>query len=147
MIETEKGHDPYALKEVMKMNDKKILKYLIPLLIISMMFLITRTTDAQHEGGLGIKKVHLNIATVDQLMKIDGMTEDLAEAIVEYRDKSGFFQKPEDLLKVPGVTQEVYDKLNPQVGSEGDLFCVPKEGSEDDEEDDEEEPLLSPSKC
>ena len=128
------------------MNFKKILKYLIPLFIIFMMFLITGTADAQHEGGLGMKKVHLNIATVDQLMKIDGMTEDLAEAIVEYRDKSGFFKKPEDLLKVPGMTQEVYNKLNPQVGSEGDLFCVPKEGSEYDEED-EEEPLLSPSKC
>ena len=76
-------------------------------------------------------------------------TADLAEAIVKYREKSGFFKKPEDLLNVPGITKEVYEKLNPQVGTEGDLYCVPKEGSEEDEDEDEdeEEPILSPSKC
>ena len=57
-------------------------------------------------------------------------------------------KKPKDLLKVPGITKEVYDKLDPQIGSEGDLYCVPKPGSEDDDdEDDDEEPVLSPSKC
>ena len=128
------------------MNLKQTPKYPFYFLIIAAAFFITGAANAQHEGGLGMKKVHLNIATVEQLMKIDGMTEDLAKALVEYREKSGFFKKPEDLLKVPGITKEVYDKLNPQVGSEGDLYCVPKAGSEDDEED-EEEPLLSPSKC
>ena len=72
--------------------------------------------------------------------------EELAEAIVTHREKSGFFNDPEDLLKVQGMTKAIYEKMNPQVGTEGDLFCVPKEGSEDDEEE-EEEPLLSPSKC
>ena len=128
------------------MNLEKILKYLFPLLIVSVMFFITGTANAQHEGGLGIKKVHLNIATAEQLMKIDGVTEELAEAIVTHREKSGFFNDPEDLLKVQGMTKAIYEKMNPQVGTEGDLFCVPKEGSEDDEEE-EEEPLLSPSKC
>jgi hypothetical protein len=33
----------------------------------------------------------------------------------------------------------------PQVGVEGDLYCIPKEGSED-EFDEGEEPILSPSK-
>ncbi|MBW2031244.1 MAG: helix-hairpin-helix domain-containing protein, partial [Deltaproteobacteria bacterium] len=63
--------------------------------------------------------------------------------IVEYRETKGYFEKPEDLLKVPGMTKEVYEKLNPQVGSEGDIYCVPREGAEEEEE----EPLLSPSKC
>jgi competence ComEA-like helix-hairpin-helix protein len=126
------------------MNLKKSLNYLILcFLVLSAAFFITGTADAQHEGGLGEKKVHLNIATEEQLMKIEGMTEDLAEAIVEYRETSGFFKKPEDLLKVPGMTKEIYDQLDPKVGAEGDLYCVPKEGMEDDEE----EPILSPSKC
>jgi competence ComEA-like helix-hairpin-helix protein len=131
-------------KEVMKMYLKQILKYLFCFLITAMAFFTIHAANAQHEGGLGTKKVHLNIATTEQLMRIDGMTEDLAEAIVEYREKSGFFKKPEDLLNVPGVTKEVYEKLNPQKGPEGDLYCVPKEGTDEDEE---EEPILSPSKC
>jgi competence ComEA-like helix-hairpin-helix protein len=129
----------------MKMNAKNNLKYLLfYFLILSAALFTTGTAYAQHEGGLGEKKVHLNIATEDQLMKIEGMTEDLAKAIVEYREKSGFFKKPEDLLNVPGITKEIYDQMNPRVGTEGDLYCVPKEGMEDEED---EEPILSPSKC
>jgi competence ComEA-like helix-hairpin-helix protein len=125
------------------MDSKKTLKYIFCYLIAALAFLTMGDAYAQHEGGLGIKKVHLNIADKEQLMKIDGMTEDLAEAIIAYREKSGFFKKPEDLLKVPGITKDVYEKLNPRIGSEGDLFCVQKEGSEDEDE----EPILSPSKC
>ena len=128
------------------MNSKKNLKYIFCCLITSMAFLMMGDAYAQHEGGLGKKKVHLNIADKDQLMKIDGMTEDLAEAIVEYRENTAYFDKPEDLLNVSGMTQEKYEELDPQIGMEGDIYCVRPEGDED-EDDEEEEPLLSPSKC
>ena len=126
------------------MKIKIFMKGIFLLAIINMFFIFNGTASAQHEGGLGEDKVHLNIATVNQLLRIDGMTKALAEAIVEYREESGFFKVPEDLLDVPGMTKELFDKLSPQVGTEGDLFCVPKEGSDEDED---EEPILSPSKC
>jgi competence ComEA-like helix-hairpin-helix protein len=129
---------------VKEMAYRKFFYVFLTVIIFGLVLAFAGTAGAQHEGGLGVKKIPLNIATVDQLMKIDGMTEELAKAIVEYREKSGFFKKPEDLLKVPGVTKEIYEKLKPQQGVEGDIFCVPKEGTEDEEE---EEPLLSPSKC
>ena len=128
------------------MNIRKELKYLFCLLIATLAFLMVGHAYAQHEGGLGEKKILLNIAGKERLMMVEGMTEKLAEAIVEYREKSGFFKKPEDLLKVPGVTKEVYEKLNPKTGVEGDIYCVPMEGMED-EFDEDEEPVLSPSKC
>ncbi len=126
------------------MSYRKNLKYILCFFTFAMAMIFTGSVYAQHEGGLGIKKIHINIADKEQLMKIDGMTEDLANAVIEYRKKSGFFKKPEDMLKVPGITKDVYKKLNPQTGAEGDLYCVPRKGS-DDEED--EEPILSPSKC
>ena len=126
------------------MRYRKNLKYIFCCLVVSMAFALTGNAFAQHEGGLGIKRIHLNIADKDQLMEIEGMTEDLAKAIIEYRKRSGFFKKPEDLLKVPGITKDVYETLDPQVGTEGDLYCVPRAGSDDD---DDEEPILSPSKC
>lgn len=129
------------------MNSKKKLKYIFGYLIVFLVVLMMGNAYAQHEGGLGEKKVHLNIADSDKLMMIEGMTEDLAEAIIEYREKVGFLKKPEDLLKVPGITKDIYDTLNPQTGSEGDLFCIQKEGDDDDDEYDDEEPILSPSKC
>lgn len=129
------------------MNSKKNLNLII-YFVAALTMIIAGSVNAQHEGGLGIKKVYLNIADKDQLMKIEGMTDDIAEAIVDYREKSGFFKKPEDLLNVPGLTRDIYETLNPQVGSEGDLYCVPMESDEDDDYyDDDEEPILSPSKC
>ena len=117
------------------------------LLVPVMVFSLVGLASAQgHEGGLGELKVPLNIADVDQLLKIEGMTEELAEAIVEYRENTGYFDKPEDLLNVSGMTQERYEELNPQMGMEGDLYCVRPEGDED-EDDEDEEPPLSPSKC
>jgi len=126
------------------MNSKH-LKHIFIYLVAAFALLVAGNVNAQHEGGLGEKKIHLNIASKDQLMKIDGMTEDLAKAIVEYREKSGFFKNPEDLLDVPGITQDIYKKIDPKVGAEGDLYTVPRPG-EDLQEEDEDIPL-SPSKC
>jgi competence ComEA-like helix-hairpin-helix protein len=127
------------------MNYRKNLKYIFIGMIITLAVVAAGNASAQHEGGLGEKKIHLNIASEDQLMKIEGITEDIAKAIIEYREESGFFKNPEDLLNVPGITKNVYKKLNPQTGSEGDLYCLPMESDEDDEED--EDIPLSPSKC
>ena len=127
------------------MNYRKNIKFIICSMIVTLAIFLTGSAYAQHEGGLGEKKIHLNIASKDQLMKIDGMTEDIAKAIVEYREKSGFFKNPEDLLNVQGITQEIYKKINPKIGTEGDLYTVPRQG-EELEEDDEDIPL-SPSKC
>ena len=127
------------------MNYRKNLKYIFIGMIITLAIIAAGNASAQHEGGLGEKKIHLNIASEDQLMKIEGMTEDLAKSVVEYREKSGFFKNPEDLLNVPGITQDIYKKIDPKMGAEGDLYSVPRQG-EDLEEEDEDIPL-SPSKC
>jgi competence ComEA-like helix-hairpin-helix protein len=127
------------------MTLKKLLTGSLPFIILGMILVFSGTAAAQHEGGLGIKKIQLNLADEDQLLRIEGMTEELAEAIVDYRESKGFFKGPQDLLKVPGMTNEIYEELNPQIGSEGDVFCIPREGGEEDEDD--EEPMLSPSKC
>ena len=128
------------------MKSKNNKKYIIVFLVALLALFISGNAYAQHEGGLGEKKVHLNLADEDQLMKVEGMTEDLAKAIIDYREKSGFFKKPEDLLNVPGLTKNKYKTLNPQVGSEGDLYFTPMETDEDDEWEDDDIPL-SPSKC
>jgi competence ComEA-like helix-hairpin-helix protein len=130
------------------MDPKKRIRIILSLpIFITFLFMGQVYAQGGHTGGLGEKKVPLNIATEDQLLKIEGMTEALAAAIVEYRKNVGFFDKPEDLLKVPGMTEEKYKELNPQVGVEGDIYCIQPEGEEDDEWDEEDEPVLAPSKC
>lgn len=113
--------------------------------LFALVLTISGTAFAAHEGGLGEKKYDVNLASASQLAKAPGITDELSEAIVEYREKSGYFKSPEDLLKVPGITEDVYKEINPQQGAEGDVYVVPAEGAEMDDED--EEPILAPSKC
>lgn len=83
-------------------------------------------------------KVDVNKATADQLAKC-GISQGLAKAIIDYREKSGPFKIPEDLMKVKGMNKELYNKLGPKV-DKGVLYISP--ALEDDDE-----PGLKPSKC
>jgi competence ComEA-like helix-hairpin-helix protein len=96
-----------------------------------------------HTGGLGEDRIYFNVSSVVNLAKAPGITMKIAKAIVEYREEVDAFKKPEDLLKVPGITEEVYKQINPQKGTEGELYTVPREGEELEEDD----IPLSPSKC
>jgi competence ComEA-like helix-hairpin-helix protein len=49
--------------------------------------------------------VNVNAANADGLTDLPGVTKALALRIVEYREQHGDFQKPEDLLKVKGITE------------------------------------------
>lgn len=98
-----------------------------------------------HTGGLGEVRIQFNLSSAANLAKAPGITPEIAEAICKYRDEQGPFKKPEDLKKVPGITEEVYKQINPQVGTEGDLYTVPRPGEELEEE--EEDAPLAPSKC
>ena len=84
------------------------------------------------------QKLDVNMATADQLTKC-GISATLAKAIVEYREKSGPFKAPEDLLKVKGMSKELLNKLSPKV-DKGVLTITPPS-------EDEDEPDLKPSKC
>ena len=96
-----------------------------------------------HTGGLGEARIYFNYSSAENLAKAPGMDLELADAIVEYREDIEPFKTPEDLLKVPGITQEIYKQINPQTGTEGELYTVPREGEELEDDD----IPLSPSKC
>lgn len=96
-----------------------------------------------HTGGTGETRIHFNTASAANLAKAPGITPAIAEAIVKYRAEKPF-KTADDLLNVPGITKDVLKQINPQVGTEGDLFAVPKPG---EELEDEEDVPLSPSKC
>ena len=120
-----------------------------PIMVVASLILVLSGAvwATGHEGGLGEKRIHVNIATVDQLLKVEGMTPEIAKAIVTYREETSSFKKPEDLLNVPGITQDIYKKLNPQVGTEGDLYLIPGKSGKSNTDDEDEEVPMSPSKC
>jgi hypothetical protein len=82
------------------------------------------------------ERVNLSIATVDQIAKVPGMTPGLAKAIVDYKAANGL-AKAVDLLKVPGMTQEIFSKLTPALDKNGNVLigAAPKKDDADDEEE------------
>ena len=130
-----------CMKELQRMNNKKAP---IAFRIASLAFLLVfGVMTAEWAQAATAAKIDLNKATSEQLGKFPGLTAALAKSIVEYRERSGPFKAPEDLLKVKGVTKEILNKLNPKL-EKGIFYITPSAPASDE---DEEEPSLKPSKC
>ena len=67
---------------------------------------MTSSGDAS-SGGL----VNLNSAGVEQLDELPGVGEATARAIIEDREANGPFTTPEDLMRVSGIGEKKYAKL------------------------------------
>jgi competence protein ComEA len=61
-----------------------------------------------------------NTATKEELERIPGITEDLAETIVHYRDDRGGIRDFEELMNADGITQDTINRLKPWLTIEDD---------------------------
>lgn len=59
--------------------------------------------------------VNLNTASAEELMTLTGIGESKAEAILSYREEHGGFEKPEELMEIPGIKEGVFEKIRDQV--------------------------------
>ena len=55
------------------------------------------------------EKININTATVEQLTKLKKIGEKYAQRIIEYREKNGPFEKPEDITKVKGIGPKIFE--------------------------------------
>lgn len=60
-------------------------------------------------------KINVNIASASQLEALPGIGPVLAGRIVDFREREGRFQKPEDIMKVSGIGPKVYDNLKDSI--------------------------------
>lgn len=59
--------------------------------------------------------IDLNTATVDELQQLPGVGPGTAQAIVNFREKSGAFKRVEDLLAVHGISQTKFESIRSYV--------------------------------
>lgn len=71
--------------------------------------------DGQQAEQTETGKVNLNTASKEQLMTLTGIGEAKAIAIIAYREEKGKFQKPEDLMNIPGIKEGVFDKIKSRI--------------------------------
>jgi DNA uptake protein ComE-like DNA-binding protein len=72
--------------------------------------------------------ININTASLPVLVCLQGMTEELARAIISQRSSAGFFPNIAYLLKVPGMTREIFQQLAPKVTVRSENFRIISEG-------------------
>jgi competence ComEA-like helix-hairpin-helix protein len=59
--------------------------------------------------------INVNTATIAQLETLPGIGPNTAKSIVDFRNRSGPFQRIEDLLAIKGISKSRLEKLRPYV--------------------------------
>jgi competence ComEA-like helix-hairpin-helix protein len=92
--------------------------------------LLMEIGDEITAGDTGDSKglVNVNTASLDVLACLPGMTRDLAQAVISYRKSGGFFPNIAYLLKVDGLTRDIFKQLAPRVTVRSDTFRILSEG-------------------
>ncbi len=75
----------------------------------------------QAGGKPGDQKVNINTASADELAKLPRIGPAIAQRIVDFRKENGNFKRIEDLMKVRGIGEKVFNQLKDliTVGAEG----------------------------
>ena len=79
--------------------------------------LSTSQQQMQEEKAAEEGLVNINTADADALCTLPGIGEAKAKSIIAYREKIGPFKSTEELTKVSGIKEGVFDKVS-------DLICV-----------------------
>jgi len=84
---------------------------------------VTASQDTALEGVINI-----NTAPPAVLFCLPGMTEEIARAIVAQRESAGFFPNIAHLLRVPGMTRDLFKQIAPRITARSETFRILGEG-------------------
>lgn len=84
---------------------------------------LTTSADASQRG-----LININTASSVVLRCLPGITDELARAIINYRSSAGFFPNVAHLLKVPGMTHELFKQLSANITVRSDTYRIISEG-------------------
>lgn len=61
------------------------------------------------------KFININNASGDELQTLEGIGPSIANRIIEYRKKNGYFNSIEDIMKVEGIGPSKYEKIKENI--------------------------------
>lgn len=76
---------------------------------------VQQASGSTGAGGADGGKVNLNTASKEELMTLSGIGEVKADAMVRYREEHGSFQSVEDVKKIEGIKDGVFNKIKDQI--------------------------------
>lgn len=72
------------------------------------------TTEAE-AGDTAVEKVDINTATAAELMEVPGIGQTRADAILQYREEHGGFEKIEEIMQVSGIKEGSFARMEPYI--------------------------------
>ena len=84
-------------------------------------------TTGKAKRALGTGRVNLNTATLDQLDALPGITPKVAASVVAERATRPF-SRPEDVMRVQGMSRKRFDRLRPHLAVSGSSSFIPVKG-------------------
>ena len=89
-------------------------KRIIPLcLIVAVMMALVSVSLAQEA-----EKININKASAVELTQLKRIGPKLSERIVEYREKHGPFERPEDIVQVRGIGPKTFELNKDRITTE-----------------------------
>jgi competence protein ComEA len=84
-------------------------------LLFAMVLLAGALAGALAQKKPPAKPIDLNTATVEQLQQLPGIGPVTAQAILDFREKSGPFRRVKDLLAIRGISETRFKAIAPYV--------------------------------
>ena len=73
------------------------------------------SSQGPNSGEGGDALININLATKEELMKLNGVGEAKAELIITYRQSKGGFGDIKDIMKIKGIKQKFFDKIKDKI--------------------------------
>ena len=93
------------LKEISSVDDEVYM-------MLCSRFTVASSGHYTKNESYGTRKVNINKATVDELMSVEGITEEIAKNIILRRKDHGDYTSVRELLDTAGITITLYSKIS-----------------------------------
>ena len=87
-------------------------KTLLICLVLSLV--VSPLVSAQAAAKAG-DKVNINTASLEELQTLPRIGPQIAQRILDYRKENGSFKRVEDILKVRGIGEKVFEQLKDRI--------------------------------
>lgn len=71
----------------------------------------TLDNDSNSNSNSNSDLININTASLEKIKELPGIGDSKAKAIIDYRDKNGYFQDITDILKVNGIGEKLYEEI------------------------------------
>lgn len=85
--------------------------------------------DVTTESGSDLPGlININTASLEVLSCLPGLSRELARAVISFRQSNGYFPNVAGMLKVPGLSPEIFKQVAPRITARSETYRILCEG-------------------